>query len=294
MDVVLLGCLAGLFYGAVNVTVRLGLMRVPDVEAGGLAAALVALVVAFLAAVAQGVGSSDLDLGELWPLVLVGVVVPGISQVLYVHAVHGAGPSRASVVMATSPLLSALLAVAFLNEAFTVALAIGTILIVLGGIVLSYEGSRPADFKLIGIGMALSVAVLLAARDNVVRSLIGDSDIPAIAQAVALLVGANAILLVYFLIVPGSPKRADRMKAAALPFLPGGVCMGLVYVVLLEALRRGEVTIVAPLNGTNVLWTVLLSALVIRGAEAVGPRLVVAATLVVAGGAVIGAFAAGG
>ena len=79
------------------------------------------------------------------------------------------------------------------------------------------------------------------------------------------------------------------LRAVARPFLPAGVLMGMVYVTLVAALDRGKVTIVAPLNGTNALWTVLFAALVLGRAEAVGRRLVVAALLIVAGGALVGA-----
>jgi drug/metabolite transporter (DMT)-like permease len=66
--------------------------------------------------------------------------------------------------------------------------------------------------------------------------------------------------------------------------------MGLVYVCLLIALDRGRVTVVAPLNGTNALWTVVLAAVLLRRQERVGSRLVLAAVLTVAGGALIGVF----
>jgi hypothetical protein len=49
------------------------------------------------------------------------------------------------------------------------------------------------------------------------------------------------------------------------------------------------VTVVAPLTGTGVLWTVVLSAIFLGRSELVGRRLVVVALLVVAGGALVGA-----
>jgi len=54
-------------------------------------------------------------------------------------------------------------------------------------------------------------------------------------------------------------------------------------------LSRGDVTVVAPLNATQSLWAVLLAAAVLGRAEAVGPRLVLAAAFVVAGGVLVGA-----
>jgi drug/metabolite transporter (DMT)-like permease len=53
---------------------------------------------------------------------------------------------------------------------------------------------------------------------------------------------------------------------------------------------RGSVGVVAPLNATQSLWAVLFAALAYRRAEAIGWRTVLAAALVVCGGALIAAF----
>jgi uncharacterized membrane protein len=57
----------------------------------------------------------------------------------------------------------------------------------------------------------------------------------------------------------------------------------------LLALDAGEVTVVAPLNATQSLWAVLLAGAFLPRVEAVGLRLALAAVLVVAGGALVGA-----
>jgi drug/metabolite transporter (DMT)-like permease len=60
-------------------------------------------------------------------------------------------------------------------------------------------------------------------------------------------------------------------------------------VTLFEALARSPVTVVAPLAGTGVLWTVVFAALILGRSELVGRRLVLVALLVVAGGVLVGA-----
>jgi drug/metabolite transporter (DMT)-like permease len=47
---------------------------------------------------------------------------------------------------------------------------------------------------------------------------------------------------------------------------------------------------VAPLYATESLWAVVFAALILREAERIGPRVLAAALLVVAGGALIGGF----
>ena len=77
---------------------------------------------------------------------------------------------------------------------------------------------------------------------------------------------------------------------AWLPFLPAGVLFGASYVSLFEAYYRGRVTVVAPLVAIESLAGVALSALLLRESELVGKRLLFGAGLIVAGGALIGAF----
>jgi drug/metabolite transporter (DMT)-like permease len=283
---VLLGCLAGVCFGAVNVAVRVGLRRHPDAEIGGFVTAVIALllVVTVAALTVRGI-----TLREVWPFLVAGTVVPGASQILWIQAIKAAGASRAAILMGTSPLLAALLALAVLGEPFRTPLALGTLLIVAGGVAVAWERRRPADFRVAGVGLALGVAVCLAARDNVARLVLTDRHVPALAAAAALVTGACAFLLVHVLVVRRRDIGLRVLGRAVVPFLPAGLLMGLVYITLLSALDHGRVTVVAPLNGTNAIWTVVFSALVIRRLEMVGPRLVLAAALVVAGGALIGA-----
>jgi uncharacterized membrane protein len=67
-----------------------------------------------------------------------------------------------------------------------------------------------------------------------------------------------------------------------------GVVLAGGYVCLLEALSRGRVSIVAPLNATQSLFAVAFAAVALRNTEAIGPRLVATSVLIVAGGALIG------
>lgn len=91
---VLFACVAGMLLGALNVTMRRALARVRDVGAGSAVIAISALVLVALAAFASGTG---FDAGQLWPFLLLGVFVPGLSQLIVVQAVRAAGASRAGI-----------------------------------------------------------------------------------------------------------------------------------------------------------------------------------------------------
>jgi drug/metabolite transporter (DMT)-like permease len=68
-----------------------------------------------------------------------------------------------------------------------------------------------------------------------------------------------------------------------------GVVTALAQATLFEALDRGRVTVVAPIVGTGVLWTVVFAAIFLGHSEPVGRRLFVVALLVVAGSTLVGA-----
>ena len=286
MDVVLLAILAGALFGALAVTVRAGLRRRPDAETGALVVAAVGCVTALL--VAAPVAAIDGgDLGGLWPFALVGAIVPGASQILFVRAVRDAGASRTAVLIGTAPILSAGIAIVFLDEPFRAALAVATVAIVLGGVLLAWERERPPGFRLVGVVLALAASGLFAVRDNVVRWVSADNGTqPLLAASVSLAAAALALLL--YLIVLGREPLGPRVRASLAAFVPAGVCLGLAYDALLVALDEGEVTVVAPLNATQSLWGVAFAAAFLGRLEAIGARVVLAAALVVAGGVLVG------
>ncbi len=84
---------------------------------------------------------------------------------------------------------------------------------------------------------------------------------------------------------PHNLRIKVRSFAAALK----GHSRTLAQATLFEALDRGRVSVVAPIVGTGVLWTVVFAAIFLGRGELVGRRLFVVALLVVAGSTLVGA-----
>jgi drug/metabolite transporter (DMT)-like permease len=262
---------------------RRGIARVADVEAGSAVIATVAFVLVAATALAFGV---DFDAGELWPFLVLGIFVPGLSQLLVVHAVQAAGASRAGILFGMAPLFSAVIAIVAFSEPLRWPLVAGTLLVVAGGVTLVWEGERPADYRAYGAALAVGVAVAFGLRDNLARAATEDVAAEPLAQSTALMLGASIVLLANLLV---RPSALSRLRAAFGPFALSGVVIGIAQAALFEALDRARVTVVAPLVGTGVLWTVVFAAIFLGRTELVGPRLVLVALLVVAGGALVGA-----
>lgn len=284
MDAVLLGSLAGAGFGLLAVTVRLGLRRGGDPVVGAVVILGLATLVAALASLPS---LGDAHAAELWPFLAIGVLVPGVSQILFVLAVRDAGPSRAAILIGTAPLISVTLALVFLDEPFRPALLLATALVVAGGVVLAAEQARPASFRAIGIVFGVTCAVLFAVRDNVVRWAARDLDPPPVLAAAMSLLGALLFVAAY-LAVGHRERLARALRPAARAFTPAGAVLGLTYVSLIVAFDRGRVGVVAPLNATQSLWAVAFAAVLVGRDEAIGRHTVLAGVLVVAGGALIG------
>ncbi len=284
--VVLLAAGAALSFGALAVTIRLALGPNVDAEAASLVTTVIACLVCAVLAVAKG-DYLELAWRDTWAFFATGLFAPGISQILFTRAVGVIGPSRTAILVGISPVLSAAIAVAWLGEPVHVALVLGTLLVVGGGTLLVSERRGPLTLLSLGIGLGVSAAVLFAVRDNLVRWAARGNEVPGFVAATASLVSATLVIL---LVVVLRPDAANRLRRALRPFVLSGLVYGVSYGCLYSAFDRGRVTVVAPLVATESLWAVLISILVLRRSERIGPRLLLAAALVVGGGALISGF----
>ena len=264
-----------------SVALRMALDRDPDAALGTIATAGTALVVALVAAAAE-TPARGLHLSSAWPFLLAGLLSPGLAQIFVTVAIRDSGSSRVSLIFGTAPLVSVTIALLILNEPASAPLIAGAVLVVAGGVLLARERDRPAHLNRVGLVLAFAGATLFAIRDNFVRHLaVGSTTVPPAVAAAAALLGGTVLIAVW---------ARQGIGRRWIPFLPAGVLFGASYVCLFEAYYRGRVTVVAPLVAIESLVGVALSALFLRQSELVGKRLVFGAALIVAGGALIGAF----
>ncbi len=264
--------------------VRRALGRGGDPEVGGLVTtACGSLLVAVITIPTL---RSGIDLRGVGRFFAIGMLVPGISQIIFIQSIRFAGAARASVVIGVAPLASVGIALVFLDEPVRWLLLLATVAIVLGGVTLAGERSRPTQFRMLGGVLALVCAMSFAVRDNLVRAATG--DVPVLQATLASLLGAMTTISLYLLIL-----RRQRVRAAwraTLPaFAPAGIVLGLAYTFLVLGFDRGRVSVVAPLNATQSLFAVAFAGLVFHD-ERITRRTVLAGLFVVAGGAIIGAI----
>jgi drug/metabolite transporter (DMT)-like permease len=283
VDAVFLALVSAALFGAMPVAVRVAFTQPLPAAVGTLFMQAATFAILAAAAAVQG----GVTLHGIAPFVLAGVIAPGASHLFITVAIRDAGSSRASVAFGTAPLFAVVLAVAVFGEEPDPALLAGAFLIVGGGLALAGERDRPAHVRRIGIVYALAGAALFALRDNIVRHLSLDTDVPSMTAGAVTLASGIAVTAL-FVALRRDPVRCP--PATAVRWLLPGTLVGLSYVALFEAFYRGTVTVVAPLVGTESLWGVAFSALFLHRTERVGPRLWTGAALVVAGSILIGIF----
>ncbi len=287
MAVVVLALVSGAAFGLMAVLMRLGLRRVPDAALGAMHTTTVGFVTAAVIAVAIN-QASDLTWSGIWPFFVLGLAVPGLTHVMLAHAMQGIGASRTMVITGALPLVSSFAAIVFLSEPLRTPLAIGTLLIVASVILFAGDPVRPENYRAIGVIWAAGSLVLFAARDTISRWVVVDRDVPGVVAAAALLAGATVAVVLFVLVTRYRHAPLAQIRSSLAPFVWAGVAFGAAHLALLEAIDRGKITVVSPLLGTVVLWTVLFAAILLRQSEAISPRLIAAALLVVAGAAAIG------
>ncbi len=285
MAAVLLALCSAIAFGSLAVTLNFALRRSGDAELGAFATTLAALIPVGIVALAR------LDWSwKVWPYLLAGLLAPGSSQVLYILAIREAGSSRSSLVVGAAPLVSVTIALAAFGEPVRAPLIVGAVLIVLGGIALARERVRPQAFRAIGLVFAFGCSVFFATRDNIVRRLATNEHVSPELAAAATIVSGGILIALYLMARRGPAGAVRGLRQAFRAFAPSGVVWGTSYVFLFEAFARGRVSIVSPLVAVESLVGVVLSALVLGRSELVGRDLWFGAGLIVAGGALIGAF----
>ena len=241
-------------------------------------AAIVSLILALIS------GSSLPDSEVLWKFAIVGIIAPGSSQGLFVSSIGSIGPARTSILIGTSPVFSVLLAVIFLDESWKTTIMIGTLLTVLGSALISWE--KGIRFRQVGIVFAIATSLTFAIRDVVARHFNVGTDVSSWWSGTVVLIAASIILWIFVSIKFGPIWKTQTRKA--LPeFIPSGIMIGIALPLLLEALNRGAVNIVAPLALASQNIAIVILSGWFFGSRERTTQVIMAMVLILIGGIVV-------
>ena len=241
-------------------------------------AAIVSLILALIS------GSSLPDSEVLWKFAIVGIIAPGSSQGLFVSSIGSIGPARTSILIGTSPVFSVLLAVIFLDESWKTTIMIGTLLTVVGSALISWE--KGIRFRQAGIVFAIATSLTFAIRDVVARHFNVGTDVSSWWSGTIVLLSASITLWIFVSIKFGPIWKTQTRKA--LPeFIPSGIMIGIALPLLLEALNKGAVNIVAPLALASQNIAIVILSGWFFGSRERTRQVIVAMILIFVGGIVV-------
>jgi len=216
----------------------------------------------------------------------VGLFRPAISANLALAGVRRLGPTLASTLGATTPLFGALFGVALLGEQLTAPLIIGTLAVVAGTMLETRPGKEDRDWPLWALALPLGASCLRSGAHVLIRIGLAFAPSPLFAGLVAYSVS----LVVAFL---AETRRSDSRRVqwrspGLLWYVLAGVMHATAVWTMNAALQRAPVSVVLPLISSSPVFTLLISALVLRR-EVIDRRKIAMVVLVVAGVAYIAA-----
>jgi drug/metabolite transporter (DMT)-like permease len=213
--------------------------------------------------------------------VFAGILQALVRQLTYI-GIEKLGAARSGPLRASVPLWSAAIAVTFLGETMTWSIAAGTLLVVLGILLISWRGGATvAEFRPWHVIAPLLAAILGGVVYPLRRYALQFSDEPLYFGAVVGVVGLLCVIL--YLEFPGTRERLVWKRSALGYFVAGGAFESLGLLLVLYALSFGPVVMVTPLTATLPLWVVLGGKLLLRDVEKITAKIVIGALLVVCG-----------
>ena len=286
MYVELLSLFTAFCFGLSAVMARKG-MEDSNPLTGALVAALVQVLI--LSGLQLGSPQPRLDWVAVAYFVASGILASTLGRLCNYMSIEQLGVPVSASIIGSSPLFSTIFAVLFVGEEFVVTTLMGTVLVVVG-IALTRSGDDMGSHKLRGSALALPVlAAAFYGSSSSVRKL-GLMILPE--ATLGALVGAASSFISFAAYLAANRSLGTvifSMRSLAF-FTVSGVVVSLGWLSMFNALLVGEISVVAALIGTNPLFSLLLSWLMLRGSERLGWRVTVGCLVIVAGAAIVTLF----
>lgn len=272
----------------------------------------VALTSAFCSAVAtillrQGLGGSNFHAGfwinvavgviGLWAAVLLWVprdayqlsavpffVVSGLvgtaaGRFLRVVSIDKVGASVSAAITNLHPFIAAALAILILGERVTLTILAGTLVIVLGTVLLSLSG------RVVGFRRVHLLYPFLSASCFGVVAIIRKLGLSQTGPLLGSAINMTTALVAFtgYLLVSGNFSEVLCDRRSFLYFVGAGITENAGVYLVLVALSLGNVSVVTPLAGTAPLFVLPMAFFFLKGVEKLTWRIVVGSTLIVLG-----------
>ena len=258
MQAALFAILSAALFGAALVTTHSGL-KYQDAATGARVSIPTAMLLFWL--LVPFVDLAGWQTAAIGIFALVGLFFPAAVTLLTFEANRWLGPTVTGAIGSAAPLFAVLGAALFLDEALGPRELFATFLIVLGSVALS----RPHGADMLqgpqgGMWLPWSAAALRALAQVLSKTGLALWPNP----FAAALVGYTVSSAVVWGATLGRTARPKLVRAGAAWFAVTGILNGVAVLCLYQALSTGAVVLVSPIVATYPLFTLILSALLLR------------------------------
>lgn len=226
-------------------------------------------------------GVPRVSLWAMFLFVVTGTLQPVIRLFTYAGIFY-LGASRGTTLRSSHPLFSTTIAILFLGESADWWVLLGTVAIVSGIILISWQPAvRREASHWWYVGFPLGAALLAGVSHPLRRYALTQANEPLLFAATVGLV--SLVWIGSYLLSPLPGERPVWNQRAMKPFIVAGVFETLGILLVIVALSVGQVVLVSPIVATSPLWILIGTWLFLQGIETLSLRTVLGAICVVAG-----------
>jgi uncharacterized membrane protein len=211
----------------------------------------------------------------IWYFVVAGIFAPGLGRMLNFKGIEKVGLARSVPIANSSPMFASLLAVFLMGETWTLQNFLGTLLVVLGVVILAKKETGQAPWRKIDLIYPAMASFSFAVSSNLRKLGLLVENIPLMAAAVT---ATTALLFaVTVLKAQGGRQAISLSRQSAGWYFASGLFNSAAMLSVFYALSFGKIVIVEPLIGVNPVIAIFLSAIFLKDLESITLRVVVGA-----------------
>jgi uncharacterized membrane protein len=262
--------LSSLAFAVSHIFIRRGLAQSNPLAGFCISISISALVLWCLAAM-------YLSLSSFWThaifyFALSGIFATGLGRMLIYVGIDRIGVARSVPVAGSAPMFASILAVLVIGETWSLQNFSGTLLVILGIVVISRSRTEKMDWSTRDLIYPIMAALVFGLAANVRKLGLLVENVPLMASTVNATTG---LLLAPLMVYARGGVHVLRVSRRTFGwFLAAGICNTTGMLLNFYALGAGKIVIVEPLINTNPVLSVLLTAIFLRDMEAVNLHVV--------------------